>query len=127
MGGGGTLEAAASTPGLVAALAYAPWNVTAAKYKTIKVPSAIIGATGDVVAPVSGHSQKFYDAIPTSTSKLLAVITGSSHFFPTTASEPASYTNISWMKRFADSDSRYGQFLNTKDAAETSLVSTGPF
>ena len=127
MGGGGTLEAAASTPGLVAALAYAPWNVTATKYKTIKVPSAIIGATGDVVAPVSGHSQKFYDAIPTSTSKLLAVIQGSSHFFPNTAFEPASYTNISWMKRFADSDSRYGEFLNTKDAAEASLVSTGPF
>jgi len=127
MGGGGTLEAAASTPGLVAAVAYAPWNTSATKYKSIKVPSAIIGATGDVIAPVSGHAQKFYDAIPTTTSKLLAVIQGSSHFFPTTAFEPASYTDISWVKRFADGDTRYGQFLNVKDPGEASLVSTGPF
>lgn len=127
MGGGGTLEAAASTPGLKAAVAYAPWNLSATKYKTLKVPSLIIGATGDVIAPVSAHSQKFYDAIPATTSKELAVIQGSSHFFPNTAFEPASYRNISWVKRFADSDTRYGQFLNDKDPAEASMVSTGPF
>lgn len=127
MGGGGTLEAASATPGLVAAVAFAPWDLSPTKFKVNKVPTAIIGATGDVIAPVADHSQKFYDAIPTSTSKLLAVIQGSNHFFPTTASEPASYTNISWVKRFADGDTRYGQFLNVKDPDEASLVSTGPF
>ncbi len=127
MGGGGTLEAAASTPGLVAAVAYAPWNTSSAKYTKITVPSLILGATGDVIAPVSGHSQKFYDAIPATTKKELAVIQGASHFFPNSAKEPQSYTNISWVKRFADSDTRYGQFLNTQDTAFSSLVSTGPF
>jgi dienelactone hydrolase len=127
MGGGGTLEAAASTPGLVAAVAYAPWNTSSTKYTKITVPSLILGATGDVIAPVSGHSQKFYDAIPASTPKLLAVLQGSSHFFPNSAKEPFSGTNISWVKRFADADTRYGQFLNTKDAAYSTFTSTGPF
>ena len=44
MGGGGTLEAAAATPGLKAAVAYAPWNLSSSKYKSITVPSAIIGS-----------------------------------------------------------------------------------
>ena len=127
MGGGGTLEAAASTPGLVAAVAYAPWNTSSTKYKTITVPSLILGGTADVIAPVAQHSQPFYNAIPATTPKMLAVIQGASHFFPNSAGEPQSYTNISWVKRFADGDTRYGTFLNTKDAAFSTVQSTGPF
>jgi dienelactone hydrolase len=127
MGGGATLEAAGTTPGLVAGVAYAPWDSSTTKMKALKVPVALIGGTKDTIAPVASHSQKFYDAIPTTTKKLLAVITGADHFFPTKASEPTSYTNISWMKRFADGDTRYSQFLNGQDAALTSFVSTGPF
>jgi len=127
MGGGGTLEAAGSTPGLMAAVAFAPWDTSTTKMKVDKVPAAIIGGSSDVIAPVSSHSQPFYNAIPSTTPKLLAVISGASHFFPTTASEPASYTNISWMKRFADGDTRYSQFLNGNDAALSSFTSNGPF
>lgn len=127
MGGGGTLEAAGSTPGLMAAVAFAPWDTSSTKMKVDKVPAAIIGGSSDVIAPVSSFSQLFYNAIPTTTPKLLAVISGASHFFPTTASEPASYTNISWMKRFADGDTRYSQFLNGNDAALSSFTSNGPF
>jgi dienelactone hydrolase len=127
MGGGGTLEAAGVTPGLVAAVAFAPWDTATTKMTTMTVPVALIGGSSDVVAPVSGHSQKFYDAIPKATRKMLAVIDGASHFFPTTAVEPASYSNISWMKRFADGDTRYSQFLNGQDAAWSSFTSTGPF
>ncbi len=127
MGGGGSLEAVASTPGLKAAVAFAPWDTAVSKMKTITVPSLMIGATGDVIAPVGTHSQKFYDAIPAGTPKLLAVIQGSSHFFPNSASEPASYNNISWVKRFADGDTRYGQFLVSGDTALASFASNGPF
>lgn len=127
MGGGGTLEAASATPGLVAAVAFAPWDTAVSKFKTNKVPTAIIGGASDVVAPVASHAQKFYDAIPSTTSKLLAVINGADHFFPTKASEPASYTNISWVKRFADGDTRYSAFLNGTDAALSSFTSNGPF
>ena len=127
MGGGGTLEAAGVTPGLVAAVAYAPWDLSTTKMTKITVPTAIIGGSSDVVAPVSGHAQKFYDAIPKTTSKMLPVIDGASHYFPTTASEPTSYSNISWVKRFADGDTRYSQFLNGTDKALSSFTSTGPF
>lgn len=127
MGGGGTLEAAAATPGLKAAVAFAPWNVSATKYKSIQVPSAIIGGTADTVAPVADHSQPFYSAIPMTTPKLLGVIQGADHFFPNKASEPASYTNIAWVKRFADGDTRLGEFLQGRDAAWASFASNGPF
>ena len=79
------------------------------------------------VAPVASHSQKFYDAIPSTTPKMLPVINGADHFFPTKASEPASYNNISWTKRFADGDTRYSQFLNGQDAALSNFTSNGPF
>lgn len=127
MGGGGTLEAASITPGLVAAVAYAPWHLSTTKMKNNTVPAAIIGGSTDIVASVSGHSQKFYDAMPSQTPKLLAVIEGADHFFPTKVNEPTSYTNVSWMKRFADGDRRYSQFLRGQDAALSSFVSTGPF
>lgn len=127
MGGGGTLEAAGATPGLVSAVAYAPWDTSTTKMKVNKVPVAIIGGSSDVVAPVANHSQKFYDAIPATTPKMLPVINGADHFFPTKASEPASYNNIAWTKRFADGDTRYSTFLNGQDAALSSFVSNGPF
>ncbi|MDO9236842.1 MAG: dienelactone hydrolase family protein [Aquabacterium sp.] len=127
MGGGGTLEAASATLGLVAAVAFAPWDTAISKFKTNKVPTAIIGGSSDTVASVSAHSQKFYAAIPSTTKKMLAVITGADHFFPTKASEPTSYTNISWMKRFADGDTRYSPFLKGQDAAWSSFTSNGPF
>ncbi|RZI85727.1 MAG: alpha/beta hydrolase [Rubrivivax sp.] len=127
MGGGGTLEAAGITPGLVAGVAFAPWHTSTAKMTSLTVPVAIIGGTSDTIAPVSGHSQKFYDAIPKTTKKMLGVITGADHFFPTKASEPTSYSNISWVKRFADGDTRYSPFLTGQDAAWASFVSTGPF
>ena len=55
------------------------------------------------------------------------MIQGADHFFPNKASEPASYTNIAWVKRFADGDTRYGEFLRGQDAAWASFVSNGPF
>lgn len=127
MGGGGALEAAAAAPGLKAAVAYAPWNTSAIKYKSIKVPSAIIGGTIDVVAPVGQHSKPFYDAIPATTPKVLGVIQGAGHFFPNRVSEPTSYTNIAWVKRFADADVQYGDLLRGQDAAWASFTSNGPF
>jgi dienelactone hydrolase len=127
MGGGGTLEAAGATPALKAAVAFAPWDTSTTKMKVNTVPALILGGTADTVAPVSAHSQKFYDAIPASTKKALAVITGADHFFPTTASEPTGYSTISWTKRFADGDTRYSAFLNGQDAALSSFASNGPF
>lgn len=127
MGGGGTLIATSKTPTLKAAVAYAPWDTSTTPSSKITVPTIIFGATGDVIAPVSGHSQKFYDAIPKATSKALAVLQGSSHFFPNSADDPVSYNNIAWNKRFVDGDTSYGQFLTGADAKWASFTSNGPF
>jgi dienelactone hydrolase len=127
MGCGGTLEAALKLPTLKAAVAYAPWDTNATQFKAIKVPSIIFGATGDIIAPVKSHSQKFYDAIPTTTPKALGILQGSNHFFPNTAIEPVSYNNIAWNKLFVDGDTSYKAILtSTKtDTAWASFVSTG--
>lgn len=125
MGGGGTLLAANSTPGLKGAVAFAPW-VAGTPISADRVPSAIVGGASDNVAPAASHSTPLYNSIPASTPKLLGIITGASHFFPTTTSQPASYTSIAWMKRFVDNDTRYSGFLNG-DAAYSSFSSNGPF
>jgi dienelactone hydrolase len=129
MGGGGTLEAALKMPSLKAAVAYAPWDTNPTQFKAIALPTIIFGATGDVIAPVSTHSQKFYDAIPATTKKALGVLQGSSHFFPGTAIEPVSYNNIAWNKYFVDGDTSYGAILNdTKaDTGWASFVANGTF
>ncbi len=127
MGGGGTLEALLKMPSLKAGVAYAPWDMNAAQFKGIKQPTIIFGATGDAIATVKAHSQKFYDAIPTTTVKALGVLQGSGHSFPKTALEPVSYNNIAWNKLFVDGDTSYAAILSgTKsNAAWASFVSAG--
>ncbi|MEY4763461.1 MAG: hypothetical protein RI907_134 [Pseudomonadota bacterium] len=127
MGGGGTLEAAGITPGLKAAVAFAPWDMSTTRMKTDKVPSAIVAGQNDTVASVAQHSQPFYNAIPGTTPKMLGVIAGADHGFPTKTTEPASLTHIAWMKRFADGDTRYSGFLVSGDARWSSFTSNGPF
>lgn len=127
MGGGGALEAASTTPKLSAAVAFAPWNDSSAKMKKNRVPTAIIGGSADTVAPVREHSAVFYAAIPRRTPKLLGVIRDADHGFPATTTEPASYMHISWMKRFADGDTRYSPLLQGDDPALSGFISNGPF
>lgn len=125
MGGGGTMLAAGMTPGLKAGVAFAPWaqsnNVGASA-----VPMAYLAGTADTVAPAGSHASLFYNAMPATTKKMLGVIQGANHNFPNTASQPASYSQVAWMKRFVDGDLRYSQFLNG-DARFASFRSTGPF
>lgn len=125
MGGGGTLLAAGSTPALKGAVAYAPWALNN-NLKANKVPAAILGGTADIVAPPELFSDVFYKAIPATSSKLLGIIKGADHFFPNTASQPASYTTVAWFKRFVDNDTRYSPFLNG-DTRYSRFSSTGPF
>ena len=125
MGGGGTLLAASSTPGLKGAVAFAPYSFTNS-FSSDKVPSAILGGSADTVAPPAGYATPYYNAIPATTPKLLGIISGAQHTFPTTASQPASYVEIAWMKRFVDNDTRYSPFLNG-DPKFSSFASNGPF
>ena len=115
MGGGGTLLAAARVPTLKAAIAYAPWNTANSPFRSITVPSLIFAATGDIIAPTNTHSVTFYNAIPASTPKVLAVLKGDNHFFVSDAADPVNYTNIAFAKRFVENNSEYTQFLKNLD------------
>ena len=125
MGGGGAMLAAGMTPGLKGGVAFAPW-AQSTNVRTSAVPMAYLAGTADGVAPASRHASVFYTATPATTKKMLGVIQGADHNFPRTASQPASYTQVAWMKRFLDSDTRYSQFLKG-DSRFATYRSTGPF
>ncbi len=125
MGGGGAMLAAGMTPGLKAGVPLAPW-AQSNNVGSSAVPMAYLAGTSDNVAPASSHASVFYNATPVTTKKMLGVIGGADHNFPKSASQPASYTQIAWMKRFADGDTRYSQFLNG-DSRFYTFRSTGPF
>jgi dienelactone hydrolase len=125
MGGGGTMLAAGMTPGLKAGVAFAPWS-TNNNVGNSAVPMSYLAGTADNTAPANTMATAFYNAMPATTKKMLGVIQGANHQFPTTASQPASYTEVAWMKRFVDQDTRYSQFLNG-DSRFATFKSTGPF
>lgn len=113
MGGGGTLYASASNAALKAGVGLAPYSTQ--KTFNTAVPQLILGGENDTVAPVNTHSIRFFDRLPNATPKIYAEIANADHFFPinTANSQPASKLQIAWIKRFADNDARYDQFLNT--------------
>lgn len=110
MGGGGSLAAANSRPSLQAAIPLAPWHTTKI-WSNLRVPTLIIGGEADTVAPVSSHSEPFYNSIPSTTEKAYLELNNASHFFPQTANSAQASMMISWLKAFVDNDTRYLQFL----------------
>jgi predicted dienelactone hydrolase len=110
MGGGGSLEAAARRPSLQAAVPLAPWSLTK-NWSNLRVPTLIIGGESDSVAPVSSHSEPFYNSIPASAEKAYLELNNASHFFPYTVNTLTGRQMVAWLKRFVDDDTRYEQFL----------------
>jgi dienelactone hydrolase len=124
MGGGGSLLAARSTPTLRAAFGLAPYS-TDSNFSSVRVPSGIVGGSADTIAPTGTHSTRFYNSI-NSAPALLAIIRGADHFFPgdNPANQPASKYQIAWLKRWADNDLRYTQFLDG-DSRLTTFATKG--
>ncbi|TXS52148.1 alpha/beta hydrolase family protein [Streptomyces sp. t39] len=110
MGGGGTLEAAKSRPSLQAAIPLTGWNLDTS-WPEISTPTLVIGADGDTVAPVSSHSEPFYQSLPSSLDKAYLELNNATHFTPNTSDTTIAKYSISWLKRFIDNDTRYEQFL----------------
>lgn len=110
MGGGGTLEAARSRPSLQAAIPLTPWNTTKS-FRTNAVPTLIIGAENDSIAPVRSHSEPFYESLTASPGKAYLELNGASHFAPNTSNTTIAKFSISWLKLFVDNDTRYQQFV----------------
>jgi hypothetical protein len=112
MGGGGTLAAARDNPSYKAAVPLAPWHTTKS-WRTVTVPTLIIGGETDTIASVSSHSIPFYTSLPSSTRKAYAELNGEGHFYPQLSSNYPLVGRymISWFKRFMDNDTRYSPFL----------------
>jgi predicted dienelactone hydrolase len=110
MGGGGALEAAKSRPSLQAAIPLTAWNLDKT-WPEIGTPTLIVGADGDSVAPVSSHSEPFYQSLPSSLDRAYLELNNASHFTPNSSNTTIAKYSISWLKRFIDNDTRYEQFL----------------
>lgn len=110
MGGGGALAASRTRPALRAAIPLTPWHGTKS-WSTVRVPTMVIGAENDSVAPVSAHAEPFYTSLTSAPDKAYLELNNASHSAPTSANTTVAKYGISWLKRFVDDDTRYDQFL----------------
>ncbi|MFI7542661.1 alpha/beta hydrolase [Actinoplanes sp. NPDC049599] len=110
MGGGGSLSASRTRPALQAAIPLTPWHGTK-NWSTDRVPTLIIGAESDSVAPVASHAEPFYTSLPSTLDKAYLELNNASHSAPTSTNVTVAKYSISWLKRFIDNDTRYEQFL----------------
>lgn len=110
MGGGGTLEAAKSRTSLKAAIPLTGWNLDTT-WPEVRTPTLVVGADGDVVAPVASFSEPFYQSLPSTLDKAYLELNNATHSTPTMANTTIAKYSVSWLKRFIDGDTRYEQFL----------------
>lgn len=110
MGGGGTLAAANSRSSLQAAVALQPWHSTKS-WSNIRVPTMIIGAQSDTVAPVTSHSEPFYTSIPATSEKAYVELSGENHLAANSNPSDQARAMVTWLKRYVDDDTRYEQFM----------------
>ncbi|GIH76775.1 alpha/beta hydrolase family protein [Planobispora longispora] len=120
MGGGGTLAAANSRPSLQAAVPLTPWHLDKT-WGGVQVPTMIIGAENDSIAPVGSHSEPFYNSLSSAQEKAYLELNGASHFAPNSDNDTIAKYAISWMKRFVDDDLRYDQFLCPAPGRSTTI------
>ncbi|HWE87943.1 MAG TPA: alpha/beta hydrolase [Pseudonocardiaceae bacterium] len=120
-GGGGALEAANAWPVLKAAIALAPWDNPTATWATVKVPTLVVGAQDDIIAPPANYARPFYQTLPTAGPKAYLEIAGGSHVTPTLPNTTIAKVAIAWLKRFVDNDTRYNQFLWPPSNADNSI------
>lgn len=110
MGGGGTLEAANQDSSIKAAVALQPWH-TDKTWPGIQVPTMIIGAELDTIAPVSSHSIPFYTSATGAREKAYGEINNGDHLIANTDDDWQGRLFVTWLKRYVDDDTRYSQFL----------------
>ncbi|GAA4291813.1 lipase [Actinokineospora soli] len=110
MGGGGAIEAANERPTLQASVPLTAWHTTKT-WSRMAVPTLVVGAENDSVAPVSSHSEPFYTGMPSTLDKAYLELNGASHYAPNSSNTTIAKYSIAWLKRFIDNDTRYEQFL----------------
>ncbi|PJJ57160.1 dienelactone hydrolase [Mumia flava] len=111
MGGGGTLYAAENGGSNVkAAVALQPWHTDKTWYG-VDVPTMIIGAQSDTIAPVSSHSERFYATLSGAPEKAYAELRLEDHLAANTDPDDQGALMVSWLKRYLDGDTRYSSVL----------------
>ncbi|RAO05438.1 Triacylglycerol lipase [Micromonospora noduli] len=93
-----------------AAIPLTGWH-TVKNWSGVRVPTLVVGAENDSVAPVSSHSEPFYTSLPSTLDKAYLELNNASHSAPTSTNVTVAKYSISWLKRFVDDDTRYDQFL----------------
>jgi cutinase len=111
MGGGGTLMSAQADATLQAAVPLMPWNNSTTNFSGIRIPTMIIGAQNDNVAPVNQHAIPFFNSIPAASEKAYVELAGQGHNVATTSNTTQAKFLITWMKRYVDNDTRFEQFM----------------
>jgi predicted dienelactone hydrolase len=120
MGGGGSLQAALDRPGLQAAIPMAPFDLKR-DFTGITVPTMIIGAQDDRIAPVRLHAVPFFDDLPAATDRGYLEMAGAGHSAPRTPQPAIAAMSVAWLKRFVDDDTRFDQFLCPGPVAEAGI------
>lgn len=119
MGGGGSIEATKTRPSLQASVPLTPWH-TDKTWPEVTVPTMIVGADGDTVAPVSSHAEPIYTSMTAAPEKAYLELNNATHSAPTSGPNATiSLYAISWLKRWVDDDLRYDQFLCPPPAPST--------
>jgi dienelactone hydrolase len=111
MGGGGSFQASLDRPSLKASIPIAPVHFTIQDFSAVRVPTAVIAAENDAIAPPGEWAEPQYESIPAATEKAYLELDESSHFFTVFENNRQSALMISWLKRWVDLDTRYNQFL----------------
>jgi dienelactone hydrolase len=110
MGGGGSLDAALKRPGTKAIVPLTPWE-TNKNFSGVSVPTLIVGAENDSIAPAGSHARPFYSSLPATTKKAYLELNGASHSAPNSPNTTIAKFSISWLKRWVDNDTRFSPFL----------------
>ena len=122
MGGGGSLEAAEDRPTLQAAIPLTGWN-TDKTWSGNRVPTLVVGAENDTIAPVSSHSIPFYTSLSATYEKAYLELNNAGHSAPNSPNTTIARYSISWLKRFVDNDTRYEQFICGTGAGVSTAIS----
>lgn len=110
MGGGGTLIAASKNPALKAAVPLTPWSLYS-DFSDVTVPTLIIGADRDFIAPAIMHATPMYNSLKAKQDQAYLKLKNADHFATNRYSATVTAYTVSWLKRYVDEDTRYSQFL----------------
>lgn len=115
MGGGGALAAAQDNSArLAAAIPFTPWFPDG-DFSNMEVPTMIIAAAADRIAPVDEHAWPFFQSLPEQTPRAYLEIADGNHFIGNNMSPQwhpllGRYA-IAWLKIHMDGDERYRRFI----------------